>query len=138
MLPLHHKSPCGEPSPPVVELLTPKATLEALVNYLGSLTGASIKVRSQPRYPIFHGVVRNFLYKRNGLYASDFKPLSAAHVLTPDHVVASEHVTSRLLKLRSIALIGTRGKALLFAAHEPVQLILTLLIAMGAHQRVIL
>ena len=77
------------------------------------------------------------LKERDGLNACHFKALAAAHILARNYVVAAHHVGLGLGEAGAIALISIPRKSVLFAPHEPAQLIIASLPAMGTGKHVI-
>src|SRR5437868_1299983 len=70
------------------------------------------------------------------LDSGHFKAFAAADVFAHDHVVAADHIRLRLGELGAVALVSTAGKLLLLGAHQPCELILTGLAAVGTGKRV--
>src|SRR6266571_4542608 len=70
------------------------------------------------------------------LDSSHFKSLAAADVFAHDHVVAADHIRLGFGELGAVAFVGTAEKLLLLGAHQPCELILTSLAAVGTGKRV--
>jgi hypothetical protein len=76
----------------------------------------------------------SLLKKRDALHSRNFKTLAATHVLAHHHIVSPQHIRLSLRELRSIAIVGARWQGFLFHAHQPLDLILSGLMAVGTSQ----
>ena len=69
---------------------------------------------------------------------ADLKPLSAPHVLADHHVVAPDHISSRLRESGFIAFVGAAGELLLLRPDQPLHFVIVRLVAMRTIQVVLL
>src|SRR5258706_14118134 len=77
---------------------------------------------------------RRLAQKRHALHACDLKALPAADILADHHVVAAKHIGLRLGKLRAVPVVGAGRQILFLGTHQPLDFILSRLMAMRAIQ----
>src|SRR5271155_3891947 len=71
------------------------------------------------------------LQKRDALHACNLESLAATHILAHHHVVSAHHIRLRLGEFRAIAIVRPGRQTLLLHAHQPLNLVLGRLMAMG-------
>jgi hypothetical protein len=74
--------------------------------------------------------------KRNRLNSHYIEPLPASHVLAPHGIIAPHHVALRLGETGPVAVIGSSRELRFLSPDNPVNLILSLLSAVGTGHHV--